>query len=99
MSHLIITSNTMIMTATTIIVASAPAVTGILDEPAFKLKWYLYNYYLVLILSEHWDIDFTQLPEESDKVYVGDDKDDGIVDGLKIEDISITIEIIIIQYR
>ena len=42
------------------------------------------------------DIDFTQLPEESDKVYVGDCKDDGIVDGLKVEDISITVEIIII---
>ena len=51
---------------------------------------------LVLLLSEHWDIDFTQLPEESDKVYVGDNKDDRIVDGLKIEDISITVEI---QYR
>ena len=91
------------VTTTSIIVASAPAVTGRTDEPALKMKWYIHSI-TMLVLYEHQVIDFTQLPDEevesvkSDTTCVVDDnvyKDDGTVegidDGLQVEDIGITV--------
>ena len=106
MPHLIKTSNTTNMTVamTTKSIIVAPAATGKTDKPTLKTKsgTYIHSIDVSASTNDCQVIDFTQLPDEevdsveSDAMYVGDDnvymyKDDGMVDGLYVEDIGITV--------